>query len=219
GPDHHGYIKRMKAAVKALGCDEGRFTAVIVQLTTLFRGAEKLAMSTRAGEFITLREVMDEAGVDAARYFFARMRTDSHLNFDLELAKKHSNDNPVYYVQYVHARICSIFRKFRETRAADLPTWENAPLELLRESEELNLIRHLADFPFAVARSADTLEPNIICNYLEELATAFHQCYTEHTVISDDERLTRARLALIEGVRIVVKEGLGLVGVEAPERM
>lgn len=220
GPDHHGYIRRMRAAVRALGCPDERFTPVIVQLTTLFRGAEKLSMSTRAGEFITLRQLMDEVGVDAARYFFARMRTDSHLNFDLDLATKRSNDNPVYYVQYVHARICSMFRKLAEKKPGyALPTWDDVPLGLLREDEELNLIRLLSDFPLTVGRSAEALQPNMICNYLEELAAAFHQCYTEHTVISGDDNLTAARLALAEGVRIVVGLGLDLLGVSAPEQM
>jgi arginyl-tRNA synthetase len=220
GPDHHGYVARMKAAVKALGYAEERFTPLIVQLTTLFRGSQKLSMSTRAGEFVTLREVMDEVGVDAARYFMVRMRTDSHLNFDLNLAKKQSNDNPVYYVQYVHARICSIFKKLAEKKPGfTLPPWEKVPLDVLREDEELALIGLLSDFPYAVECSAEALEPHQICNYLEGLAAAFHQCYTRHTVISDDPNLTAARLALIEGVRIIVRSGLGLLGVSAPEQM
>lgn len=220
GPDHHGYVARMKAAVKALGYDAARFTPLIVQLTTLFRGSRKLSMSTRAGEFVTLREVMDEVGVDAARYFMARMRTDSHLNFDLELAKKQSNDNPVYYVQYVHARICSIFKRLAEKKQGfEPPPWEKAPLDLLKEAEELALIMLLSDFPYTVECSAEALEPHQICNYLEGLAAAFHQCYTRHTVISDDADLTAARLALAEGVRIIVRSGLGLLGVSAPEQM
>ena len=220
GPDHHGYIARMKAAMGALGYDASRFTPLIVQLTTLFRGSQKLSMSTRAGEFVTLREVMDEVGVDAARYFMVRMRTDSHLNFDLELAKKQSNDNPVYYVQYVHARICSIFKKLAEKKQGfALPPWEKVHLNMLREDEELALIMLLSDFPYAVECSAEALEPHQICNYLEELAAAFHQCYTRHTVISDDPDLTAARLALAEGVRIIVRSGLGLLGVSAPEQM
>ena len=220
GPDHHGYIPRMKAAVKALGYAEEQFTPLIVQLTTLFRGKEKLSMSTRAGEFVTLRELMDEVGVDAARYFFARMRTDSHLNFDLALAAKRSNDNPVYYVQYVHARICSIFKRLPEKLPGFvLPPWSAASLALLKEREELDLIGLISDYPLAVARSAEALEPNAICNYLEGLASSFHQCYTKHTVISDDKALTTARLALAEGVRCVVRSGLGLLGVSAPEEM
>lgn len=220
GPDHHGYIPRMSAAIRALGHDEGRFTPIIVQLTTLFRGKEKLSMSTRAGEFVTLREVIDEVGVDAARYFFARMRTDSHLNFDLALAAKRSNDNPVYYVQYVHARICSIFKRLPEKLPGfSLPPWREAPLSLLREKEELDLLRFISDYPHAVSKAAEALEPNMICNYLEGLAAEFHRCYTEHTVISADAHLTAARLALAEGVRSVVRSGLGLLGVSAPDRM
>jgi arginyl-tRNA synthetase len=220
GPDHHGYVTRMRAAIKALGYDENRFSPIIVQLTTLFRGQQKLSMSTREGEFVTLREVIDEVGVDAARYFFVRMRTDSHLNFDLEFAKRRSYDNPVYYVQYVHARICSIFKKLGLKKPSfKLPLWDKVPIELLQEAEELNLIKLLSDFPIAVQRSAETLEPNRICNYLEELAAAFHQCYTKHTVISDDDSMTAARLALAEGVRIVIRIGLLLLGVSAPESM
>ncbi len=220
GPDHHGYIKRMKAAVKALGYDESQFKPIIVQLTTLYRGQQKLSMSTRAGEFIALKEVVDEVGVDAARYFFARMKLDSHLNFDLELAKERSSDNPVYYVQYVHARICSIFKKLPEKKTGfKPPPMTEAPVELLREAEELTLIKLLSDFPPTVEKSADNLEPHRICNYLEELAAAFHQCYTKHTVISDVDSLTAARLALAEGVRVVIRNGLQLLGVSAPETM
>ncbi|MDD5557946.1 MAG: arginine--tRNA ligase [bacterium] len=220
GPDHHGYVARMRAAVKALGREERSFTPVIVQLTTLFRGKERLRMSTRAGEFITLRQVMDEVGVDAARYFFARMRTGSHLHFDLELARRRSNDNPVYYVQYVHARVCSIFARLPEKAPGfTLPPTDGIPLDRLGEREELDLMKRIADFPTAVERSAEALEPNGICNHLEELATAFHQCYTRHTVISDDPGLTAARLALADAVRTVVRNGLGLLGVSAPARM
>jgi len=196
------------------------YGVVIVQLTTLFRGAQKLSMSTRAGEFITLRELMDEVGVDATRYFFARMRTESHLNFDLDLAKKRSNDNPVYYVQYVHARVCSMFKKLKEKKPGfSIPAWENVRFDLLREREERDLIKRLSDFPLAIEQSAAALEPNLICNYLEDLAAAFHQCYTEHTVISEDDFLTAARMALAEGVRIIVRNGLDLLGVSAPDRM
>ena len=210
----------MRAAIKALGYDENRLSPIIVQLTTLFRGQQKLSMSTREGEFVTLREVIDEVGVDAARYFFVRMRTDSHLNFDLEFAKRRSYDNPVYYVQYVHARICSIFKKLGSKKPSfKLSSWDKVPIELLQEAEELNLIKLLSDFPIAVQRSAETLEPNRICNYLEELAAAFHQSYTKHTVISDDDSMTAARLALAEGVRIVIQIGLLLLGVSAPESM
>lgn len=220
GPDHHGYIPRMKAAVRALGYEQDRFDPMIVQLTTLFRGREKLAMSTRAGEFITLRELMDEVGIDAARYYFVRMRIDSHLNFDIELAKSRSNDNPVYYVHYVHARVCSIFKKLAGKKPGFItPPIEDAPLDLLKEAEELKLIRLLSDFPLVIERSAETLEPNKICNYLEELSAAFHRCYAKHKVISDDDLLTAARLALADGVRIVIRNGLALLGVSAPERM
>jgi arginyl-tRNA synthetase len=220
GPDHHGYLSRMRAAVEALGYDRSRFTPVIVQLTTLFRGTQKLSMSTRAGEFITLREVMDEVGVDAARYFCARMKVDSHLNFDLELAKERSQDNPVYYVQYVHARVCSMFKRLGEKKPGfTLPPWDRIALDALGEDEELNLMKILADFPTVVERSTEALEPNLVCNYLEDLAAAFHQCYTRHTVISEDAGLTAARLALAEAVRLVVRIGLDCLGVAAPERM
>jgi arginyl-tRNA synthetase len=191
-----------------------------VQLTTLYRGTQKLSMSTRAGEFVTLREVIDEVGVDAARYFFVRMRTDSHLNFDLELAKKRSNDNPVYYVQYVHARICSIFKKF-EQKKPDLKRfpWNEELLVFLGEKAELDLIQLLTDFPYLIQQSARALEPNRICNYLEECAAAFHHFYAHHKVISEDAALTAARLALADCVRTVIKNGLALIGVSAPERM
>ncbi|MDP8263753.1 MAG: arginine--tRNA ligase [Candidatus Ancaeobacter aquaticus] len=221
GPDHHGYIQRLKASLTALGYDENILTVVIVQLATLFQGDTRLSMSTRAGEFISLREVIDEVGVDSARYFFVRRKTDSHLDFDLELAKKQSSDNPVYYVQYAHARISSIFKKAREEKGIYITKelLQNARLELLNEPEALDLLKFLGRFEDIVGIAADKLESHWIPLYLEDLASKMHVFYTRCRVLSDDEELTLARLTLIDAARIVIANGLHLLGVKAPCRM
>ncbi|MFC1548416.1 arginine--tRNA ligase [Candidatus Omnitrophota bacterium] len=217
GPDHHGYIRRMKAAVQALGHDEKSLDILIVQLVTLLRGGETVSMSTRRGEFISLREILDEIGKDVTRFFFLSRRLDSHLDFDIELAKKESADNPVYYIQYAHARICSI-KKFRDEKYPGL-SFEDAPLDLLGAKEEKLLMRKLGEFPFVVIAGAEALEPNRLIVYLNELARCFHSFYTECRVVSDDEDLTKARLSLVECVQIVLANGLGLLDIALPEKM
>jgi len=217
GPDHHGYIKRMKAAVEALGHDKGSLEILIVQLVTLLRNGEALSMSTRKGEFISLREVMDEVGTDVARFFFLTRRLDSHLDFDLELAKKESSDNPVFYIQYAHARICSIHRYSR--KASLRLFFRKLDLSLLKHDAEKGLVRQLADFPLAVRISADTLEPARLIAYLNELARSFHSFYTECRVVTDDTSLTKARLFLVECARIVLSNGLKLLNITLPEKM
>lgn len=217
GPDHHGYIKRMKSAVQALGYDSRSLDILIVQLVTLLRGTETLSMSTRRGEFISLREIIDEIGKDVARFFFLSRRLDSHLDFDIELAKKESTDNPVFYIQYAHARICSIKKYSR--RAWMRLIFRRARLELLASAEEKQLVRKLSEFPLAVVSSADALEPNRLIVYLNELARAFHSFYTECRVVSDDADLSKARLFLVECVRIVLANGLGLLNITLPEKM
>ncbi len=219
GPDHHGYIARLKGAMTALGLDPEILEVVIVQLSTLYEGKKKLSMSTRLGEFISLRQVLDKVGRDAARYFFVRRRKESHLDFDLELARKKTSDNPVYYVQYAHARINSIFRKFREVTGEDLPDSSAAELGRLDSDEELELIRKLMLFPEQVESAALSRQCQLIPAYLEELAALFHVYYTGSRVISDDRELTGARLALCRGVQMILAEGLGLLGVAAPESM
>jgi len=221
GADHHGYVPRMKAAIAALGKEPDSFHAIVHQLIHLFRGAEAVKMSKRAGTFISLREIIDEVGKDACRFFFALRTPDSHLNFDLELAKKHSSDNPVFYVQYVHARIVSIFRKAHETgllkAGADLPS-PNA--RAYATPEERALLVKLAWFPEVLLDAERLLSPHPLANYLLELAGLFHPFYEKCPVVAaEDPALGQARLLLIAGVRDVIREGLALLGVSAPESM
>ncbi|MCM8782690.1 MAG: arginine--tRNA ligase [Candidatus Omnitrophica bacterium] len=212
GPDHHGYVSRLKAAIQALGFKEDAFSVIIIQLSTLFRDGRPLSMSTREGEFVTLRELINEVGRDAARFFFLMRKADSHLDFDLELAKKQSPQNPVYYVQYAHARICSILKKKGISRI-------KARLDLLKEKEEMELIRFLWEFPYIVQSCCYTLEPHGLSLYLQELAKIFHSFYDKHRVIGDDAELTKARLFLVNCAKIVFANGLRLLGVSAPKKM
>jgi len=216
GADHHGYIPRVKAALAALGIDERALSVVLVQFAALVRGGEKVAMSTRAGEFVTLRELVDEVGVDAARYFYVMRRADQHLEFDLDLAKAQSNDNPVYYVQYAHARISSVLRHNGMQVAAPA---RDALVAALTADEERRLALLLARYPDVVASAAEQAEPHQVTTYLRELATEFHAYYNAHKVLVDDARLRAARIALIAAVRQVIANALGLLGVSAPEEM
>lgn len=218
GADHHGYIPRMVAGIQSLGHNKDSLKIVLVQLVNLLREGKPVAMSTRAGEFVTLREVVDEVGRDAARYNFLMRRSDSHLDFDLELAKKQSNENPVYYVQYAHARICSILR-FAEERAYGIPKYEEADLGLLNVPEEIQLIKVITRFPELIEGAALSLEPHRLTFYLNDLAAIFHSYYNKHKVISDDEKLSLARLYLVRAIGIVVKNALRMLGVTAPEKM
>jgi arginyl-tRNA synthetase len=218
GADHHGYIPRMTAAVEACGRKREQFQVILVQLVNLMRGGQPVAMSTRAGEFVTLKDVVDEVGKDAARFLFLTRHYESPLDFDLELAKKKSNDNPVYYVQYVHARICSIGKK-AEQRGVYASGWDEDAVRRLTEPEEIQLIKVLARFPETVQAAAALLEPHRIAYYLMDLASAFHAYYNKHRVLTDDPILTRGRLCLVEAVRKVIRNGLRLMGVSAPEQM
>ncbi|MDD5439455.1 MAG: arginine--tRNA ligase, partial [Candidatus Omnitrophica bacterium] len=217
GPDHHGYIPRLTAAIQALGFDKASLAVLIVQLATLYRNGEVVRMSTRAGEFITLKEVMDEVGKDVTRFFFLMRKLDSHLDFDLEVAKKQSTDNPVYYIQYAHARIWSI--KDHSLKAAKELGPVTLDLALLREKEEEDLMRLLAQLPAYIRDSAVTLEPYYIILYLNELAALFHNFYTKHKVVTEDLSLTKARLYLVDCVRICLANGLRLLGVSLPKKM
>ena len=219
GADHHGYVPRIKAVVEALGFDPKKLNIILVQLVNLLRGGQPVAMSTRAGEFVTLREVMDEVGVDAARYMFLTRRSDSSLDFDLELAKAQSSENPVYYVQYAHARISSLFAVAAE-RGVKLDV-ETAfkHLDRLEEPQEIQLTKILGEFPFVVKKSAECLEPHRIPYYLHELASTFHAYYNHHRIITDDDALTQARLALAGAIHIVLKNALKLIGLSAPDKM
>jgi arginyl-tRNA synthetase len=221
GADHHGYVPRMKAAIAALGKPPESYHAIVHQLIHLYRGQEAVKMSKRAGTFISLREIIDEVGKDACRFFFALRTPDSHLNFDLELAKKQSSDNPVFYVQYVHARICSIFRKAAETGVLkpgeDLPS-PNA--RLYAAPEERALLVKLAWMPEVLLDAERLLSPHPLANYLLELAGLFHPFYEKCPVLAaPDAETTKARLLLIAGVRDAIREGLSLLGVSAPESM
>ncbi|MFH1799024.1 MAG: arginine--tRNA ligase [Candidatus Omnitrophota bacterium] len=217
GPDHHGYINRMKAAVQALGYDVKSLDILIVQLVSLLRNGQKISMSTREGEFISLRELLDEIGKDVTRFFFLSRRLDSLLDFDIDLAKKESADNPVFYIQYAHARICSIKKHSRKSWIR--LGFQKTRLELLISKHERFLMRKLGEFPFVVKASAEALEPNRLIVYLNELARSFHSFYTECRVVSDDKALSKSRLFLVECVRIVLASGLGLLNITLPERM
>lgn len=215
GPDHHGYIARVKAAVTALGWPAERLVVRIVQLVTLSRQGKPVPMSKRQGEFVTFKEVLDEVGIDATRFFFVMRTMESHLDFDLDLAKSQSQENPVYYVQYAHARICSILAKAR------LPWWAKwrPNLLLLQEPEERLLVRCLYQFPVVLRLCAAGLEPHGITTYLRKLAESFHVFYTKHRVITEDQRRSAARLALVRATKQVLANGLGVLGVSAPSRM
>lgn len=218
GADHHGYIPRLKAAVEALGYERDALKIILVQLVNLLRAGEPVAMSTRAGEFVTLREVMDEVGTNAARYNFLMRRSDSHLDFDLEVAKKQSNENPVYYVQYAHARICSIIRLATEKGMA-CPSPGNCDFSLLESAEEKTLIKMMAAYPDMLEGAAKSLEVHRITFFLNELAAVFHSYYNKARVVTDDAAISSARLALVEALRIVLKNALKILGVGAPEKM
>lgn len=218
GADHHGYIPRMSACIEALGHTRNSLKIVLIQLVSLLRDGVPVPMSTRAGEFVTLKEVVDEVGKDAARYNFLMRRSDSHLDFDLELAKKQSNENPVYYVQYAHARICSILRNAEE-KGYSIPAYNDVDLQFLKLPEEVNLIKAIIRFPEVVEGAAIALEPHRLTFYLNDLAALFHSYYNKHRVLSDEAGLSEARLFLIKTILTVVRNALTLLGVSAPERM
>jgi arginyl-tRNA synthetase len=217
GADHHGYVPRLQAAVQALGC-AGRLKVILVQLVSLLRQGQPLAMTTRGGTFVTLREVLDEVGQDAAHFIFLTRRPDAQLEFDLDLAKQQSSENPVYYVQYAHARLASVFR---QAEAQNIPGGEPDPrlFPLLSLPEELSLLKLLAGYPELVEAAARNLEPHRLTYFLTELAAQLHSYYYKHRFISEDLELTRARLGLVAGVKTVLAHGLQILGVAAPETM
>lgn len=218
GADHHGYIPRMRAAVSALGHDPDKLIVRLVQIVNLKRGGKIIAMSTRGGVFTTLREIIDEVGVDATRYFFLMRSADSHLDFDVDLAKKHSDENPVYYIQYAHARCANIFVTAKE-RGVERVEFEKMDKSLLEGEDELRLIRKLMEFPDVVAGCAESFQPHPLTQYLTEVASSFHYFYKHNRVVTDDVKLTQARLALVEAARITLRDGLELLGVSAPDKM
>ena len=199
-----------------MGYDPGQLDVVIMQLVRLYRGGEIVRMSKRTGTLVTLDELIDEVGKDAARFFFVMRSPDSHLDFDLELAKKEGQENPVYYAQYAHARICSILR---QSQAQGIELVENTNLNVLKEPEELELLRKLAEFPEEIRVAAKTLAPQRIPHYVLDLAGLLHSFYNHHRVLIDDTELRDARLVLMQAVKITVRNALTVLGVTAPERM
>ncbi|MFC5529077.1 arginine--tRNA ligase [Cohnella yongneupensis] len=218
GADHHGYIPRMKAAMAALGNDPDKLTVLIAQMVSLFQNGEKVKMSKRTGKAVTMEDLMDEVGVDAIRYFFSMRGMDSHLDFDMDLAVSTSNENPVFYVQYAHARICSIFRQAEEQGIAVLP-WQEADLSLLDTEPAFDLIRKLGELPETIGESARLYAPHIIIRYVYELAAQFHSYYRAERVITEDAAQSQAKLQLLAALRIAIANCLALVGVSAPEKM
>jgi len=216
GADHHGYIERMSAAIESLGKKRDQFNVVLVQLVNLLRDGEPVAMSTRAGEFVTLKEVINEVGADACRFIFLMRHHDSPLDFDLEVAKKQTNDNPVYYVQYVYARIASIIKK-AQAESIDIENCDT--LSALNTLDDLRLIKTMAEYPETVRLSAERLEPHRIAYYLMNMASLFHNYYNKNRVLTEDIALTCGRLYLVKAVQMIIKNGLTLLGVHAPESM
>jgi len=215
GADHHGYIARVKGALNALGLDSGKLTIALVQFAVLYRNGEKTSMSTRSGEFVTLRELREEVGNDATRFFYVMRKSDQHLDFDLDLAKSKSNENPVYYVQYAHARVHSVLEQW----AGNPGNLQDANVELLDSDYEKTLLQQLIDYPQVIENAACDLAPHLIAFYLKELAADFHSYYNAARFLVEDEAVRLARLALIVATAQVMRNGLGLLGVSAPEKM
>ena len=216
GADHHGYVCRVKAAMDALGHDSEKLTVLLLQMVALYRGGELVKMSKRTGQSVTLNELMEEVGTDAARYFFLMRSLDSQLDFDLDLAKKKSNDNPVYYIQYAHARICSIFRQCKET---GLSLSDKPELSLLTDESELDLIKKIEEYPEEIERAARDYAPQRIARYSYDLASAFHSFYNKCRIVGVEPKLAEARLALVTVTAHVIRHSLGILGVSAPEQM
>jgi arginyl-tRNA synthetase len=218
GADHHGYIKRVEAALRALGKDPAAFRVVLVQIVNITRDGVPVRMGKRSGEFVALRDIIDEVGPDLSRFFFLTRNADAQLDFDLELARRQSAENPVFYIQYAHTRIAGIFRSATE-RGIPLPVVDPAGATALVEPEEIALIKLLDTFPDVVDGAAAALEPHRVVYYAQKLAGEFHRYYSRHRCVTDDARVTNGRLLLVSAVQLVIRRALGLVGVSAPERM
>lgn len=218
GADHHGYIPRVQAVIEALGYPKEKLKVLLVQMVALLRGGKPVQMSKRAGEFVTLREVIDEVGADTTKFIFLTRRPDSHLEFDIEVAKSQSSENPVFYVQYAHARINSIFVHASE-KGIRTDALHSSDLSLLSRHDELKIIKKLLVYPMVFEGAAMAHEPHRITFYVQELSGMFHPYYNKCRIVADDEALSRARLALCEAVRMVLKDGLEILGISAPERM
>ncbi|MDT8382912.1 MAG: arginine--tRNA ligase [Gammaproteobacteria bacterium] len=219
GADHHGYVPRVKAALTALGDDADRLDVLLVQFAILYRGGQKAQMSTRSGEFVTLRELREEVGNDAARFFYVMRKCEQHMDFDLDLAKSQSSDNPVYYIQYAHARVCSVLRQMEEKGLTHNSDNGLANLAVLTESHEQALLTGLARYPEVVEAAALNHEPHQLAHFLRELANEFHTYYNAHQFLVEDVALRDARLCLIKATRQVIANGLGLLAVSAPDSM
>lgn len=219
GADHHGYVARVKAAMAALGYDVDQLEVLLLQMVSLFRDGKPVKMSKRTGQAITLNELIEEVGTDAARYFFIMRSLDTQLDFDLDLAKSHSNENPVYYIQYAHARIYSIYRQAKEAGANLSMDWSDVKWDTLTNEYELELLKKMAAFPEEVQRAARERAPHRIAHFVHELAGMFHTFYNHCRIIQEDKDLEKARLALVTAVRITIANSLAILGVSAPEKM
>ncbi len=221
GADHHGYIPRIKSVLEAFGLSKEKSKVILIQMVTLLRHGEPVQMSKRAGEFVTLRDVIDEVGSDIAKFIYLTRRADSHLEFDLDIAKEQSAENPVFYVQYAFARISSLFRQAVERKVLGFDDADKQHVEfaVLKEDEEISLMKKILQYPMVFEGAALSYAPHRITYYLQELAGIFHAYYYKQRIISDDTKLTIARLCLCKGVQIVLEEGLKILGISAPERM
>ena len=219
GADHHGYVPRVKAALTAMGKDEDKLVILLVQFANLYRGGERVAMSTRSGSFVTLRELREEVGNDAARFFYVMRKCEQHMDFDLDLAKSQSNDNPVYYIQYAHARVCSVLSQLKDKQYTHDIDSGNQNLKLLTEKHEADILNKLAKYSDIVEKAALNGEPHTLAHYLRDLANLFHTYYNAHQFIVEDDNLRNARLNLICSTKQVIHNGLSLLGVSAPQSM
>ncbi len=215
--DHHGYIPRVKASIGALGHKPDKLEILLVQFANLYRGGQKVQMSTRSGSFVTLEDLRKEVGNDAARFFYILRKSEQHMDFDLDLAKSKTNENPVFYIQYAHARICSVFRQANEKGFES--NLEEANLSLLTEEVEKNILRELSRYKSVIESAAIQYEPHQLAYYLRDLATQFHSYYNACTFILEDHDLTQARLSLIHAAKQILRNGLSILGVGAPESM
>ncbi|HQZ59359.1 MAG TPA: arginine--tRNA ligase, partial [Acinetobacter sp.] len=219
GSDHHGYISRVKAAIDAMGYDSKKLTVLLVQFVSLWRGGEMVQMSSRSGQFVTLRDLRKEVGNDAARFYYVMRKSEQHIDFDLDLAVSQSKDNAVYYIQYAHARICRMLEKAASTDISFDAVAAREHASRLELDAETEILAKLAAYPDILVRAANAYEPHQIGNYLKELAALFHGWYNEHKVLGNDAALTQARLLLSINVQQVLANGLELLGVSAPEAM
>ena len=216
GADHHGYVCRVKAAVSALGYDPDALEVLLLQMVSLYRNGQLVKMSKRTGESVTLAELIEEVGTDAARFFFIMRSIDSQLDFDLDLAKSQTSENPVYYIQYAHARIASIFRQAKE---AGIPMPANAKLSVLKEEAEIDLIKKIGEYPEEIEEAARERAPHHIARYAHELAGLFHTFYNQCRIVGVEPELSEARLALVTAVQQTIRHALTMLGVSAPDKM